>query len=112
MNARLDIYETMSKLSGLMVEAAQSNDWDRLSGLEHQVAALRDRLVTQDSVSALPLSDESVRARKIALIRKMLADDREIRRHTEPWMDAVRLLLAGASKQRAVKAAYGVQHGL
>ena len=112
MNARLDIYETMSKLSGLMVEAAQSNDWDRLSELEHQVAGLRDRLVMQDSISARPLSDESVCARKIILIRKMLADDREIRSHTEPWMDAVKLMLAGGSKQRAVKAAYGVQHGL
>lgn len=111
MASAIDLYETMSDLSGQMVQAAQANDWDELDRLERQVATLRDTLMIQDPVSAASAQDETTRARKIALIRKILADDREIRSHAEPWMESVRNLLSGSSKQRAVNAAYGSGRG-
>lgn len=107
MTAPLEMYESMSELSAQMVEAATTNDWDRLCELEGQVARLRDRLIVEDPITAAPRLDEATRARKIALIRKLLADDREIRSHAEPWMESVRVLLSGSARQRAVQNAYG-----
>ena len=50
---------------------------------------------------------ERVHAR--ALIRRILNDDKEVRVHTEPWMDNVRQLLSGGVRERNVRAAYGEQ---
>lgn len=105
MDAQLMLYENMSHLSGDMVEAARANDWDRLTELEAKVAQLRDQLMSQ---AKTPVRDESVRNQKIALIRKLLEDDREVRSHAEPWMESVKALLAGNVRQRAVQNAYGV----
>lgn len=102
-------YERMDALSGAMVRAAQAQDWDRLADLEHEVAALRDALalrdVPPDSLSALE------RTRKVALIHRILDNDAEVRRHTEPWMEHVRRLLAGAHATRSVARAYGATAG-
>jgi flagellar protein FliT len=108
MSANLELYETMSDLSGQMVDAARANDWDGLCALEHEVAALRDTLVRQDLPAAAATLDEASRTRKIALIHKILADDREIRNHTTPWMNEVKALLAGGARKRAVNQAYGM----
>lgn len=108
MSATLKLYETMSDLSGQMVDAARANDWDGLCALEHEVAALRDSLIQQDPPSLAGKLDEPTRSRKIALIHKILADDREIRSHTTPWMDNVKALLAGGARARAVNQAYGM----
>ena len=42
------------------------------------------------------------RTLKAALIQRVLDDDAEIRRHTEPWMEKVRQLLGGTAKRRRV----------
>jgi flagellar protein FliT len=49
----------------------------------------------------------SERERKATLIQRILADDAEIRRHTEPWMEQVRQFLGGARKKRQVDQTYG-----
>ena len=95
MPAHIDRYEEMSVLSARMVDAARSGDWDGLVTLERHVAALRDSLASTgaplpDSLEAAP---ETARMR--GLIQKILDDDAEVRRHTEPWMEHVRLLLSG-----------------
>ena len=56
------------------------------------------------------MSDDE-RQKKIALIRRILNDDKEVRVHTEPWMDNVRQLLSGGARERNVRAAYGKQSG-
>ncbi|MBL8483882.1 MAG: flagellar protein FliT [Rhodocyclaceae bacterium] len=92
----LAFYETMSDLSGKMVRAAQANDWDRLVELERSVAGMRDRL------DPLPMpAPQPERERKIHLIRKILEDDAEVRRHTEPWLEATRKFLARQDAARA-----------
>jgi flagellar protein FliT len=104
----LKLYERMSQLSHEMALAAQANEWERLSELEREVSGLREMLRSQDrndSQFAARVAEED-RRRKIDLIKKILADDREVRRHTEPWMDSVRAMLGGQVRSRAVRNAY------
>lgn len=101
------LYEQMNTLSAQMAEAAVANNWERLSALEREVASLRDRLKMEDPVSRAPVHLSEVERRtKADLIKRILANDREVRRHTEPWMESVRHLLGGNARNRAVRAAY------
>jgi flagellar protein FliT len=102
----LNLYESMSGLSAQMADAARANDWDRLSTLEHQVSDLREQMVHLDPQAPSASLSETERRRKIELIKRMLADDREVRRHTDPWMDGVRQLLGGNVRGRAMRNAY------
>ncbi|MBX9849876.1 MAG: flagellar protein FliT [Rhodocyclaceae bacterium] len=104
MPSQIEIYEEMTTLSARMVEAARSNDWDSLIELERSVSALRLRLAEDDESARLASVE---RERKAALIQRILADDAEIRRHTEPWMEQVRQFLGGSRKKRQVDQAYG-----
>ena len=105
MPAQLEIYEQMCALSARMVEAARAGDWERLIALERAVAELRDTLIGEgDSGAGTP--DEAERRR--VLIRRILRDDAEVRRHTEPWMEQVRRFLTGNVRKRQVDQAYGV----
>lgn len=103
----IHLYEQMSSLSAQMAAAAQANDWTRLTTLEREVAGLRDQLMREEPAGRAPntLSEPERRA-KIDLIKRILADDREVRRHTEPWMNSMRHMLGGANKGRAMRAAY------
>ena len=106
----LALLQQMSAYSTEMVDAARANDWDRLTRLERQVASLRDRLGVEEALGfpGRPRQmSEDKRKKKVALIRRILDDDKEVRVHTEPWMDNVRQLLSGGVRQRNVRAAYG-----
>lgn len=111
MDNTLPLYENMQRLSSEMLAAARLNDWDRLCLLERETAELREQLTRNDPFERQPTLDEASKARKISLIRQILADDREIRSHTEPWMESVKTLLAGNSRQRALNSAYGMRSG-
>ena len=104
MHNQIELYEEMTALSTRMVEAARRNDWDSLIELERSVSELRLRLAAEDDNYRL---DNAERERKAALIQRILADDAEIRRHTEPWMEQVRQFLGGARKRRQVDQTYG-----
>jgi flagellar protein FliT len=104
MPAQIEIYEQMSALSTRMVEAARANDWDLLIDLEKAVANLRQTLISgPDTTRSNPLETE----KKRDLIQRILQDDAEVRRHTEPWMDQVRRFLTGDVRKRQVDQAYG-----
>ena len=101
----LALLEQMSSYSTEMVDAARANDWDRLVRLERQVASLRDRMGVEEALGfqgrgSKRMSEEE-RQKKVALIRRILDDDKEVRVHTEPWMDNVRQLLSGGARERA-----------
>lgn len=102
------MYETMGTISAQMVEAAAACDWDRLVALEKDCAGLAHHLESNDK--AQPLAGEE-RERKAALIRQILANDAEVRRHTEPWMEQVRQYLGGGARERNVRRAYGAHAG-
>ncbi len=101
----LTFYETMSDISGQMAEAARACDWDRLVTLEAKCTALTGHLAANEVSTPVPLE---LRARKVQLIHKILADDAEVRRHTEPWMEQVRQFLGAGVVARDVRNAYGL----
>ncbi|HMX16137.1 MAG TPA: flagellar protein FliT [Rhodocyclaceae bacterium] len=107
MPSQLAIYQQMSALSAEMVEAARQGDWDRLIRLEKSVAALRDALIAQDAADPKGGALATEQEQKALLIQRILEDDAEIRRHTEPWMEKVRQFLGGNAKRRQVELAYG-----
>ena len=94
------LYEEMNALSSRMAEAARAKDWETLSILARSVAALRNSLPDNDDC----LSDAELQ-KKAVLIQRILDDDAEIRRHTEPWMEHVcRFLGSGATRRKSTRA--------
>jgi len=90
-----------------MADAARANDWDRLAAEEREVAALRQAFIDRAATSALP-ADGAVLA---AGIHRILELDGEIRTHTDPFLAAVRKLLSGGVRDRAVRSAYSALEG-
>lgn len=84
------IYETVAKLTNQMLSAAKQQDWDRLAELEAQCAECVENLKMVED--ALPLAAEA-RERKVASIKSILADDREIRNLVSPWMVRLNTLI-------------------
>lgn len=103
MPSQIELYEEMSVLSSRMVDAARANDWEHLIELERSVALLRDSLMSAAENSS-PDTGEADRRRD--LIQRILDDDAEIRRHTEPWMEQVRRFLGQGQRQREMEKAY------
>ena len=104
MPSPINTYKEICALSAKMVEAARTHDWEQLAGLEHNVAALRDSLIEEDDNDSLSLQELDL---KHGLIQRILDDDAEIRRHTEPWMEQVRRFLGGRSTRERVERSYG-----
>ena len=104
MPAQIEIYEQMCALSTRMVEAARTNDWDLLIDLERAVAELRDHLL-KEADAGITSPGEVIKKRE--LIQRILRDDAEVRRHTEPWMEHVRQYLSGGNRKRQLDRAYG-----
>lgn len=103
MASQIELFEEMSALSARMVAAAQGNDWEQLVDLERSVVALRAMLMTDDYSLLSPAEVEMKRA----LIQRILDDDAEIRRHTEPWMERVRQFLGSNARAKPIEGAYG-----
>lgn len=108
MSSQIEIYEEMGLLSAQMVEAARANEWDELVELERGVAALRDTLVLAAAEDTLT---PDLVLRKRYLIQRIIEDDAEVRRHTEPWMEHVRQFLGDGNRRRDVQRAYSAGAG-
>ena len=108
MPSQIELYEAMSLLSSRMVEAARAGDWDNLIELEHGVATLRNTLMATPEDSTAPATDL---VRRRSLIQRILEDDAEVRRHTEPWMEHVRKYLGDSVRRRDVEKAYAAGAG-
>lgn len=100
----LVIYESMAQLSTAMLAAARDGDWDRLTELERDCAAQLRILHAHEATVAM---HGPARTRKIALIRNILADDREIRDLTMPWMARLSALIGNTRAQTRLANAYG-----
>ncbi|WP_289888494.1 flagellar protein FliT [Janthinobacterium sp. SUN118] len=81
-NDVLSMYENIAGLTNQMVVAARSSDWDGLNTLENQCASAASTAMT----GGVPALAGTSRMRKIDLLKQILANDREIRTITEPWM--------------------------
>ena len=100
MPSQIELYEAMSLLSSRMVAAARASDWDSLIELERRIAGLRNTLMTAPDDSSAPATDL---AGKRALIQRILEDDAEVRRHTEPWMERLRQFLGDGARYRDIR---------
>ena len=106
MSDQIDRYEEIRALSADMVNAARSNDWERLVTLERSVAALRDELVANAGLDPDATTSAMEIDHKRGLIQQILEDDAEVRRHTEPWMEHVRQFLGSQNRRKQVQHAY------
>ena len=68
------IYEAILTITGRMLKAAQSADWERLITLEHECRGLTKKLMISDKNKVL---SNDLRQRKQEIIQQILADDAE-----------------------------------
>jgi flagellar protein FliT len=100
----IEIYEALAAASSRMLAAARAQDWDGLLAAESDCARLVERARAQPEPATLG-SEE--RQRKRDIIRRMLAEDAEIRSRLQPWMAQLDQLLHTADRRRRVERSYG-----
>jgi flagellar protein FliT len=101
------LYENVASITDQMLAAARVGDWDNLIALESRCA---DQVsILKNSEPPAPLTGES-RARKVAIIKEILAHDREIRDLAEPWMAKLSSLINSSGAERKLNRAYGTSH--
>lgn len=106
MDQVIENYESLSSIMGKMRAAAAQGEWDRLVELEKQCSLRVEAMRAQGEAAPL---DENTRLRKVALIRKILADDAEIRNYTEPWMAQLQRIMRSAGQEQRLQRAYSVE---
>jgi flagellar protein FliT len=100
MSLLLEEYQRLSGITGQMRDAAADGEWDRLISLEKECKRKVDEIKPRDVVPSNP----EERAQKIALLKKILADDADIRNRTESWMEQLqRIMQSTRSEQRLQK---------
>jgi flagellar protein FliT len=99
----LEVYEAFGQITERMLTAARNGEWDQLTELEQQCTALVARLAAAPPSPPLLLDG---RARKVQLIQKILADDREIRDLVSPWMAELAARLNSTSTSRKLTTTY------
>jgi flagellar protein FliT len=102
--AILAVYEKISGVMNLMVQAAEASDWDALTELEGHCSSYMDTLRLNDHHDGL--SEKEVQY-KMEVIQKILDDDRKIRELTEPWLKKLSELINHSANSRKVSQAYG-----
>lgn len=104
----LELYASIAAKTGQMLDAAKGSDWDRLVELERDYSGLIERLKLTDGGCA---GGAHFMQSKVAYIRKVLADDAEIRKFTEPWMNQLAAYLGSARQRHRLRRAYETDHG-
>jgi len=80
----LSMYENIAGLTNQMAAAARMGDWDGLNKLENACAT-----EARATATGVPALNGAPRLRKIDLLKQILANDREIRDLTDPWMNQI-----------------------
>ena len=91
----ISMYENIAGLTQQMVAAARSSDWADLTRLEHQCAAARN-----DANGPIAPLDGAARLRKIDLLKQILANDREIRNSTQPWITQLSNIMQAPQREQ------------
>ncbi len=103
MPTQILLYMEMNALSSRMAEAARAKNWETLNILARSVVVLRDSLPdADDRLTATQLQQKAL------LIQRILDDDAEIRRHTEPWMEHVCQFLGNEAKRHQTGSACNI----
>ena len=96
-------YQSLSNITGQMRDAALHGEWDKLIVLEQQCTL---HVATMQPLDATAKLDEPERQQKISLIKKIMADDREIRNRTEGWMEQLQRLMQSNRQEQRLHQAY------
>lgn len=97
-------YESLSALTNEMRDAAEHGEWEQLVELEQQCSRKIAEMKPADEAVAL---DERSRQLKIQLIKKILANDAEIRDRTQAWMGQLQRILQSNRQEQRLQRAYG-----
>jgi flagellar protein FliT len=98
-------YESLSSIISQMRDAAVYGEWDKLMELEQQC---KQHVATMQAADAVAKLDEPSRQRKVQLIKKILADDAEIRNRTESWMSQLQNFMQNNRQEQRLQQAYGI----
>jgi len=98
------IYEAIAELTSQMLLAAKQQDWDKLAELENSCVQHIEKLKLFKDDS--PMTGHSYE-RKVASIKRILADDREIRDLISPKMAMLNSLINSAQMGKKLTRAYG-----
>ncbi len=99
----VSLYEKISGITEQMVLAAREANWVQLASLEKLCAQHIEAIKQGDKEPA----QGAMRERKVKIIQKILADDKEIRNCTEPWMQRLSMQMNNNTTQRKLAKAYG-----
>jgi len=100
----ISIYESLAANSVAMLDAARRGDWNTVVEIEEVCSLAITRLREDgDAVPAEPASRE----RKAHLIRRILADDAEIRGLAQPHLEALGKLLNAGNVRDRIERTYG-----
>jgi flagellar protein FliT len=103
----ISIYQNVAVITDQMLAAARDSDWDHLVELESRCASHIEVLRSAEARVVLP---GEARVQKVRIIKQILADDREIRDITMPWMARLSSLIDSNSNERKLAHAYGARH--
>lgn len=107
MNPVIENYQRISSLSAQMRVSATQGEWDHLVELEKQCSLCVESIKSQDATTTL---NESDLLHKAELIRKILADNAEVRKHTEPWMAQLQRTMQSAGQEHRLHQAYSGEY--
>jgi flagellar protein FliT len=99
-------YEAIAALSAEMLDAARNANWSELKALQGEYRELIDGLREVDTGSEL---DDSARARKLDLVRRILAADAAIRDLTTPSLARLSALFTVNHPARVLKKMIGLR---
>ncbi|WP_283745304.1 flagellar protein FliT [Sideroxydans sp. CL21] len=102
MSLVLEDFQRLSGITGQMREAATVGEWDRLISLEQECKRKFEEIKPRD---VIPSSAEE-RAQKLALLKKILADDAAIRNRTEGWMEQIRRIMQSNRSEQRLQQTY------
>lgn len=100
----IENYESLSALTNQMRSAAEQGEWDALVELEQQCSR---KIAEMKPIDASVALDERSRQLKIQLIKKILANDAEIRNRTQAWMGQLQHILQSNRQEQRLQRAYG-----
>ncbi len=101
----LDVYETLSELTGSMLAAARRGEWDEVATLEAHCSTQVNRL---KQAAPIALNDSEQHA-KVAVIRAILQNDASIRALAEPRLHELQERISLARTGQAGARAYATQ---
>ena len=112
MNERLEMemqiverYTRMADASQRMLCAAREGDWDKVCEVEQECTSLIAEL---SRMGDLAPTDPELRQQKLGLMKRVLADDAEIRVLSQPWLRKLDALMRSPETVARLDRAYGV----